>query len=257
MLEVLRKNVKLIIWIILASFLATIFIAWGMHFVGGRGEKNYVAKINGKKISNEEFYSVYQEWISRYKEMYGEALDDQMAENLRRLLLGNMIASELLYKEAAKAGIKVTKNEIEEVVKMSPIFKNDRGEFDPGRYAQGKKVLPKTWWRAQEQETRKTLMAKKLEMQIKMSVKVTDEEVREYFKEKNMSLKISYLPVMLASFSSISISPQELRRFYDGHKEEYRKPDQVKVEYLAARKPREEDIPDSSTRETIIKNFSS
>lgn len=255
MLEVLRKNAKIIIWVILISFLSTIFIAWGMHFMGRRGEKNYVAKIDGKKISNEEFYSLYQDWLNRYKEMYGEALDDEMADNLRRMLLSNMIASELLYKEALKAGIKVTKDEIEEIVKMAPIFKNDKGQFDPGRYAQGKKVLPKAWWKAQEEESRKTLMAKKLEAQIKMSVKVTDEEVREYLKEKNTSFKISYLPIPGTSFSSVSVSQGELDKFYGEHKEELRKPDQVKVEYLAARKPSEEDIPDSKTRETIAKNI--
>ena len=255
MLEVLRKNMKLVIWIILFSFLATIFIAWGMHFTGGRGEKNYVAKINGKKITNEEFYSLYRDWINRYREIYGEALDDEMAENLRRLLLSNIIAGELLYKEALKEGIKVTKDEIEEVVKMSPIFKNDKGEFDPGRYAQGKKVLPKTWWKAQEKETKKTLMARKLEAQIKMAVKVTDEEVRQYFKEKNMSFKISYLLIPRSSFGSVSVSQDELKKFYEIHKEEYRRADQVKIEYLSARKPGEEDIPDSSTRETIIKNI--
>lgn len=255
MFETLRKNMKTVIWVILISFLATIFIAWGMHFAGRRGEKNYVAKINGKKIDNEEFYSIYRDWITRYREIYGEALDDEMAENLRRLLLNNMITNELLYGEAKKSGIKVTKNEIEEVIKMSPIFKNDKGEFDPGRYTQGKKVLPKTWWKVQEKEARKTLMAKKLETQIKIGVKVTDEEVKDYFKEKNMNFKISYILVPQESFTSVSVSQSELNKFYEEHKEEYRRADQVKVEYLAARKPREEDIPDSSTREGIIKNI--
>jgi peptidyl-prolyl cis-trans isomerase D len=256
MLEGLRKNRKIIIWVIVISFLATIFIAWGMHFMGGKNEKNYVAKINGKKISIGEFSSLYNEWLNRYKEMYGDALDDEMAENLRRMLLSNMIASELLYKEAVKEGIKVTKEEIEEIIKSAPIFKNSSGQFDAGRYAQGKKVLPKSWWKAQEKESRMTLMAKKLEAQIKMSIKITGEEIREYSREKNMSLKISYLPIPRASFSSISVSQEELNKFYDEHKEEFRKPDQVKVEYLAARKPSENDVPDSGTRGIIIKNIS-
>lgn len=256
MLEVLRKNMKMIIWVILISFLATIFIAWGMHFMSSRqDEKNYVAKVNGKKITSEEFYSVYRDWINRYKEMYGEALDDEMTENLGRLLLSNMIASEILEKEALKSGIKVTKDEIEELVKMAPIFKNDQGQFDPGRYTQGKKVLPKTWWKAQEEEAGKTLLAKKLEMYIKMGIRVTDEEVQNYFKEKNMSFKISYLLIPRTSFTSVSVSQDELNNFYAEHKDEFRKPDQVKAEYLAARKPSEEDIPDSKTRETIIKNI--
>ena len=255
MLEVLRKNMKLVIWIILVSFLATIFIAWGMHFTGRRDEKNYIAKINGKKIGSEEFYSTYREWVNRYKEMYGESMDDETAENLRRMLLNNMIVSELLYKEALKTGIKIAGEELEEVIKMSPIFKNDKGEFDPGRYEQGKKVLPKTWWKAQEKEARKTLMARKLERQIKMAVKVSEGEVRDYFKEKKMSFRISYLSIPMASFVSVSVSPDELKKIYALHKKEYRKPDQVKVEYLSARKPSENDVPDSQTRETIIKNI--
>ena len=258
MLEALRKQTKLIIWIIIGSFLATVFIAWGMHFAGGPGEKNYAAKIGSTKISNTELNNSLRQWSEEYRQTQGQLPDEKSYENTRKLILNNMIYTEVLYKAALKAGIKVSKVEIDEVVKLSDIFKNqETGQFDQARYMQGKKVLPKSWWTEQEKQAKRLLLIKKLESSIKTGAMVTDEEAKEYYKEKNMSIKISFVPVLFGSFGSVVVSEEELVKYYDEHKDEYEKPDQVKAEYLEIAKPSEQDIADSGARSTIIANLRS
>jgi len=254
MLEGLRRNMKTVIWFLIIVFGATIFIAWGLHFAGRGWIKDYVAKINTKKITYEEFTSLYRQWADRYRKIYGEEFDDEMAENLRRIILNNMIFDELAYQEAKKNKIRVTGYEIEEGLKTLSIFQNEQGQFDPARYLQGKRVLPKNWWRAQAEEMKRTLMVRKLEMRIRDSIKVSEADLLNYYREKNASMRISYIPVERKSFS-IQISDTEVNKFYDANKEKYKKPDQVKVEYVAAPKPGEEDIPDSATRNGIINNL--
>ena len=141
MLEGLRKNMKAIIWGIIVVFLATIAIAWGLQFSGRGGPKNYVAKINGKKVTYEDFNSVYSQWAERYRKTYSDDFDDAMAENLKRMILNNLVFNELMYQEALKNGMKTTGYEIDEALKSLQIFQNESGQFDPNRYMQGKKVI--------------------------------------------------------------------------------------------------------------------
>lgn len=256
MLEALRKQTKLIIWIIIGSFLATIFIAWGMHFTGADGEKNYAAKIGNKKITYTELNNSLRQWAEEYRQAQGQMPDEKIYENMRQLILNNMIYSQILYSAALKAGIKASKQEIDEIVKVSDIFKNPQtGQFDASRYMEGKRVLPKSWWTAQEKEAKKLLMMRKLEAQIKTGAMASEDDAKEYYKEKNMSVRLSYCQILFENFSSVPVSQEEIVKYYEGHKDEYEKPDQVKVEYLEARKPTEQDISDSSARTVIITNL--
>jgi len=253
MLEALRKQTKLIIWIIIISFLATIFIAWGMHFTGTDGAKGYAAKIGNQKITTAELNNSLRQWSQEYRQNQGQMPDEKTYDNMRQLILNNMIYSQILYNAAVKAGIKASKQEVDEVVKISDIFKNPQtGQFDPARYMEGKRVLPKSWWIEQGKEAKRLLMIRKLETQIKTGAMASEEEVKGYYKEKNMSVRLSYYPILFESFSSVPVSEEEIVKYYEDQKDKYEKPDQVKVEYLEARKPSENDINDSSARSTII-----
>jgi len=254
MLEGLRKNMKAIIWGIIVVFLATIAIAWGLQFSGRGGPKNYVAKINGKKVTYEDFNSVYSQWAERYRKTYSDDFDDAMAENLKRMILNNLVFNELMYQEALKNGMKTTGYEIDEALKSLQIFQNESGQFDPNRYMQGKKVLPNSWWKTQTLEMKKTLLARKLELAIRNTVKTSDEDLLGYYREQNAQVRMDYIYLDRKAFP-FQPSDQELQKFYEVNKEKYKKPEQVQVEYLAAPKPSEEDIPDSGIRNGIISNL--
>ena len=251
MLEGLRKHMKTIIWAIVGTFLALIFFGWGMQSQSLKGQKDYVAKINSKKITYAEFNELYRTWADKYRKTYGEAFDDKMSEELQKNLVKSLILNELLYQEANRNNLKIGRFELEETVKNLPIFRNEQGQFDPRRYEEGKKVLPKSWWEGQQKEVERTLLSRKLELRIKNAVKVSDEDVISYNKEKNVLTKIDYIIVPRTSFSNASASEQELKTYYDKNSENYRKRDQVKVEYGAVRKPSENDMPDSGTRSLI------
>jgi peptidyl-prolyl cis-trans isomerase D len=255
MLEGLRKHMKAIIWSIAGIFVALIFFGWSMQGAGIKGQKNYAAKVNNKKITYEEFNDLYKTWSEKYRKTYGDSFDDQMSEELRKNLIKGLILNELLYQEASRNGIKISKFELEETIKTLPIFYNEQKQFDPQRYEQAKKVLPKSWWDAQTKEIERTLLSRKLELRIKSMVKVSDEDVRNYFKEKNVLTKINYIDIQHSSFNDVSATDQELKNYYEKNKDAFSKKDQVKTEYLAARKPSEKDLPDSATRSVITNNI--
>lgn len=64
MLKTMRKNTKIVLWIVIAAFLGTIVFAWGMQYTASQQMKNYVAKVNGEKITADE-YLFYFDQIGR------------------------------------------------------------------------------------------------------------------------------------------------------------------------------------------------
>jgi len=50
MIQQMRNNAAVIMWIVIIAFVATIVFAWGMDLAGGRVSHNNIGKINGKEI---------------------------------------------------------------------------------------------------------------------------------------------------------------------------------------------------------------
>ena len=64
MLGIMRKYkesimIKLVFGVIVLSFVGTIFLVWGKGGAGPRGSVNYAAKVNGTKISLQDYEKSY------------------------------------------------------------------------------------------------------------------------------------------------------------------------------------------------------
>lgn len=250
MLEVLRRHMKTIIWAIVAVFIGGfVLLQLSTQRMNRNTEKSYAVKINNKKIGYDEFLNIYREYSEQYRKKYGAGFDEQMSDELKKNITNSLIFSELMYQEARKNKIEVTETEVEEAIRAY-YFQNN-----PSHYEQAKKMLPKTWWSTQRNEMCKRLFARKLEFLIRNSVKISDEDLCSYYKKRKSSAKIRYIKVSNDSFKNVVLSDEEIAEYYDRHKSEYYKKDQVKTAFLAARKPSEEDIADSATRNKITANL--
>ena len=78
MLGILRKYkqsivIKIVFVVIVFSFVGTIFLVWGRGDSGPNG-KDYAAKVNGKKISFEEYQKSYYRLRSMYEQLIGKGI---------------------------------------------------------------------------------------------------------------------------------------------------------------------------------------
>ena len=68
MMQILRNNTKVIIWMIVIAFVGTIIFAWGMDLTGTRGggsgtPANVVGSVNGKEIPLANFNMAADQYI--------------------------------------------------------------------------------------------------------------------------------------------------------------------------------------------------
>ena len=77
MLDIMRKKknsiiIKIVFVVIVLSFIGTMFLVWGEGRSGmGGGSLGYAAKVDGSKITLEEYQNSYQRIRNVYQQIYG------------------------------------------------------------------------------------------------------------------------------------------------------------------------------------------
>ena len=133
MLSMMRKQkesivIKIVFVIIVLSFVGTIFLVWGKGSDGiGGGSSSYAAKVNGTRITLEEYQNAYQRIRNMYQQIYGQSIPPEMEKmlGLKKVALDSLIDSLLAMKEAKSLGIKVSKDEISASIEAMPMFQKD------------------------------------------------------------------------------------------------------------------------------------
>jgi hypothetical protein len=108
MLKAIRKNTKIFLWFAVSIFVLATFVGLGSYFFTNTAD--VVAKVNGKKIRYELFNAVFLQRLNNYRNMYNIDINEEMANNLKKMVLNEMIGKVLLLQEAKKMKIKVSKN---------------------------------------------------------------------------------------------------------------------------------------------------
>lgn len=181
-----RKNVKIILWIITILIIPGFFL-WGVG-VGSSRHLYYAAVVNRQPITLREFYKQLGKVEEKYREIFGDRYSEIRDKfNIEKDVLENMIREKILLNEAKRRRIKIFKNEIIEAVKSDPVFKNEKGEFDPQKYKEIMERIPDEELRRIEQEIRKEILINKLKEQVisETNIQVSDTEIDEYIKKTN------------------------------------------------------------------------
>ena len=88
MLDIMRKKknsiiIKIVFVVIVLSFIGTMFLVWGEGRSGmGGGSLGYAAKVDGSKITLEEYQNSYQRIRNVYQQIYGQSLPAEMEKML-------------------------------------------------------------------------------------------------------------------------------------------------------------------------------
>jgi hypothetical protein len=178
-----RKNVKIILWIITILIIPGFFF-WGVQ-IGGARTSQYAAVINREPITLREFYDRIWKIEEKYKEIFGEnyaQIKDKL--NVEENVLDSLIKEKLLLQEARRRRIRVFKNEIVEVFKSDPSFKNEKGQFDEEKYKKIIASYPDEELKKIEDEIKKEILIQKLKDQLlsETNIEVKDQEIEEYSK---------------------------------------------------------------------------
>ena len=225
MFEGMRKNAKIVIYIV-----AFVFIA--MMALGGItsifNPKPYVGKIAGKKIHYSE-YSQYLKnaYAARVQQNPEEEIDDKVAKEINDQTWNQLVDEILINKEIKRYRIKATDEDIiqrlqdpYDDIKAIPDFQTD-SLFDYQKYNE---VLLQNenfaaWY---EMRIRSALPRELLFEEIKSEVQVSETEVEEdYFMKNNQAdAKIIFFdPKKIKEFE---VTEEDIEQYYEDNKEEFK-----------------------------------
>lgn len=209
MLSIMRKQkesiiIKIVFVIIVLSFVGTIFLVWGKGSDGmGGGTGGYAAKVNGTRISLEEYQNAYQRIRNMYQQIYGQSIPPEMEKvlGLKKVALDGLVDNLLAMKEAKKLGIKVSKDEVAASIEAMPMFQKD-GKFNFDQYQQllqSNRITAKDFEEGQEAE----VILKKVRQSIREKAVVTDADALAQYKKENDKLELEYV-----SFAPSDVAPE-------------------------------------------------
>jgi peptidyl-prolyl cis-trans isomerase D len=205
MMKIMRKHAKIVIWIVVVVFGGgTVVLIWGAGGVDkfveglfGREKRGTIVTINGESVHFTVFQYYYDQALRRAEKEQGD-VDEQTAYQIREDVWNNLINEMLLNQEGNKRGIQVTDAEMYEYLRRypprelqeHPAFQTPEGQFDYQKYLQALSD-PRVPWGQVEEMIRPNLRMAKLQQSILSLVRITDEEVQRYYREREGESAIS------------------------------------------------------------------
>ncbi len=233
MLSAMRQNAGSWIIKILLGIIVVAFIFMGAGSFSAR-RAAMVAKVNGELISINEYQAAYDRMIQDLHRRLGDQFNDEMIKTLdiEKQALDRLIETAILRQTAEKEGIRVSKKELAASIVGMDAFQDGNGAFDHQRY---KMVLSQNRLNPASFEAmqRDALLHGKLNSLLAGGVKVSDEEAREWYLWENASVTIDYAEFTPDAFKDLQASDEELKKYFDEHKEGYKTEPQIKARYLA------------------------
>lgn len=224
-----RKALSIVLWLVIIAFVATIFVVWGV------GEKSntlgYVAKVNDKIITYEEYQNRYKMADDEIRR-YGGAIQ---IDNLSKRILESLINEKLMLIEAEKLDIPATDLELVSYIRSIPSFQSN-GEFNIDQYEmvlRNNGLNPEQYEKAVKDEIK---MRKMTNLIYQTQSIATDKEIENEYNYRKSNITVDYAAVPLNTFEkNIPANPDDaaLKEYFDLTKEIYRVPAEIKVKYIS------------------------
>lgn len=256
----LRDKMPVIIIIVIIAFLATIVFEWGMNLLGLREDRMLFAKVNGEEITYQQFeQAVDQQATQMRQQNNGKDIDEATMQQIRDQVWNGLITQTITKEAMQKYNITVSDKEILDWIMNRPDqlpepikknFMDSTGVFNVAFYQQalGMKTKEATqFWLQVENYLREVLQSEKLQSVLTAGVRVTEADVLQKYKDDKLFANISYTGVDVSMITDTSMnnpSNDELKKYYDEHKDDFKVEESVKFKYVV--------FPDAATAEDTL-----
>jgi peptidyl-prolyl cis-trans isomerase D len=238
MLSIMRKQkesiiIKIVFVIIVLSFVGTIFLVWGKGSDGMGGGGGHAAKVNGTRISLEEYQSAYQRVRSMYQQIYGQSIPPEMEKmlGLKKVALDGLVDNLLAMKEAKALGIKVSKDDVAASIEAMPMFQKD-GKFSFDQYQQvlrSSRMTAKDFEEGQEAE----VILKKARQAVREKAVVSDADVLAQYKKENDKLELEYVSFAPSDVAAeVKLTDADLTDYLQKNPNDFKTAEKAALSYI-------------------------
>lgn len=214
-----------------------------LEAIGGR--TNDIGSVNGADISYTEFQIALERQRETRKQQTGEDIPEEQWEQFRDQVWDAMVTQKLLEQEVDKMKISVTDEEVKDAILgddppafLKQNFVDSLGNFNRALYEeaifdpQNEQILLQA-----EEWVRQTKLNEKLQSMLLASITVSEDEVKRRFEEQNIFVNAKYVlfPLQLVPDSSITITDDELKEYYNNNPEQFKVNNQRKFKFVLFR----------------------
>jgi peptidyl-prolyl cis-trans isomerase D len=164
------------------------------------------------------------------KDFDASLLDDKL---LRQASLDSLVDRTLLLQGAKEAGMGFSDASLDQLILQTPAFQVD-GKFNAARFDQ---ILQQQGMGRMEfrERLKQDVLVSQLQASLAASNFVTDAELENFVRLDKQTRDFASKTIHIDT-KSVDISDDELKAYYDEHKDQYMSPEQVVVEYVELRK---------------------
>jgi parvulin-like peptidyl-prolyl isomerase len=256
----MRANTK---WIMLATaiaFVALMVFEWGMDLTGQSSAPfsgGEIGSVNGDGISYNEYNAVYRNLYDQQQQFVDGPIGTAMNKQIEDAAFEQVVMQHLIWQELESRGIVVTDDEIRQAARFepppemqsSPLFLTD-GQFDLNKYHGylSSPAVDPMLLRQLEAYYRDAIPRSKLYFQTTAGYHVPDDELWRMWRDSRDAVTVRYLafdPASRVEDASVTISEEEISRYYREHRDEFLRPARASVKYIVI--DRTPDAADSAT----------
>ena len=231
MLKLLRKKgvAKKLLWVVAIIIIISFGFFGTANRLSRRSGISDAGKIFNQRISFDQFEKAMLHTRNQATLRYGEnfnkisSLIDLDSETWDRIILLH---------EAKKQRVKILDQEVIDAIEDFDFFK-DNGKFDPAVYERIVRYAFRCEPREFEEGIRESLIIAKLYQLTTASVTISDEEVEKEYRRKNEQIQVNYILFSAQDYKKdAALNPSEAQAYYEQHKESFRLPPAINIQYL-------------------------
>jgi peptidyl-prolyl cis-trans isomerase D len=237
MMKVLRKHMKIILWVVVLAFVGTIFFVWGMGGSRNREILNQqsAAVVNEQPVSYSEFERIWEQQSQQLAQAKEAPTQEQIAR-LRSDLMSDLIDRTLLKQLFDQLKLKVYPEEVAARIAAMPAFQ-ENGKFSGQKYIsllQYNRINPEEF----EADQKNSLQILKMDRLLRDATVVSEDQLRAYFQNRSRQLKLA-----VAAFNwkdrlkSAVVTDAQVREYFGSHKSDFDRPAEVRASHILVKFP--------------------
>ena len=231
MLSLMRKHAHTWMIKVILGAIVVVFVFWGLGSYTSR-RSGRVASVNGTIITIDDYRVSYSNLLEQLRQQFGNNLNEELIQmfQIRKRALDQLIDRSLMLQAAEKFKLTVSDEELSESIRNISAFQT-AGAFDGRRYINTlnrNKLTPETF----EVQQRDALIIDKLQAFVSGNIKVTDLEAEQWYIWNNTKVDLDYFMLEPQRYKDIEPTDEEIRKYFDEHKDAYKTDPQIKVRYL-------------------------
>ena len=241
----LRDNTGVILWILVIAF----GVIWTLQDSGafdnaGMTTGNEIIIVNGEAVTSEEYSRAVNNQIQQIEQRTGQALTPQRRDMIRQQVYESLVNDKLREQEMTDLGVTVTDEEVYNMILgqnphpfITARFSTEEGTIDRALVENLASTRPQAWLQIEEY-MRSVRRQEKLNSLIDATVRVSAQDVVAEYQRQNTTATAQYVALPYASIpaDSVNITEEDLREYYQEHREDYRREKTYSVNYVTISK---------------------